>query len=80
TLELHPLNWPRHQLIVCDPLDPEWFEGTERLISKLSSIGIPFDDDLRTSAQGNSKAYTQQIAPRVIDFLAERLERETLRA
>jgi S-formylglutathione hydrolase len=80
TLELHPLNWPRHQLIVCDPLDPEWFEGTERLISKLSSIGIPYDDDLRTSAQGNLKAYTQQIAPRVMDFLAERLERETLRA
>jgi pimeloyl-ACP methyl ester carboxylesterase len=35
TLLLHPLNWPRHQLLMCDPADAEWLEGVERLASKL---------------------------------------------
>lgn len=43
TLHLHPLNWPLYQRIACDPSDPFWFEGCERLASKLSSSGIPFD-------------------------------------
>ncbi len=43
TLHLHPLNWPLYQRIACDPSDPYWFEGCERLASKLSSSGIPFD-------------------------------------
>jgi hypothetical protein len=43
TLHLHPLNWPLYQRIACDPADPYWFEGCERLASKLSSSGIPFD-------------------------------------
>lgn len=80
TLEIHPLNWPRHQLLVCDPADEEWFEGVERLISKLSSTGIPFESDLETSRGGHSWDYFNALAPRVIAFLADKLEQESLRA
>ena len=41
TLHLHPLNWPKHQFICCDPADEYWFEGTDRLAMKLSSMGSP---------------------------------------
>lgn len=43
TLHLHPLNWPLCQRIACHPSDPFWYEGCERLASKLGSSGIPFD-------------------------------------
>lgn len=78
TLELHPLNWPRHQLIVCDPADPEWFDGVERLCSKLSSTGIPFESDLQTSRGGHSWDYFNEMAAPVLQFVADRLEREAL--
>lgn len=73
TLQIHPLNWPRHQMVVCDPADELWFEGAERLASKLFSIGIPFESDLETSTGGRRAEYAQSIAPRCIAFLAERL-------
>lgn len=76
TLLLHPLNWPRHQLILCDPTDAEWFEGVERLLSKLSSTGIPFEADLATSHGGHSWDYFNHVAPVVMQFIAERLLRE----
>ena len=72
-LQIHPLNWPRHQLFVCDPADEEWFEGTERLTMKLSASGIPFESDLKTSHGGHSWEYFNHMAPRVIGFIAERL-------
>lgn len=74
TLHLHPLNWPPHQLFVCDPADPDWYDGCERLASKLVSIGIPFDRDLTTSAGGQSREYTRAMAPRCIEFVARGLE------
>lgn len=74
TLQLHPLNWPRHQLLLCDPADEEWFEGVERLVSKLYSTGIPFESDLSTSAGGHSWEYFNHMAARVIGFVAERVE------
>ncbi|MGD9855208.1 MAG: alpha/beta hydrolase-fold protein [Planctomycetaceae bacterium] len=73
TLHLHPLNWPRHQLIVCDPADRAWYEGAERLASKLSSMGIPFESDLETSAGGHSWEYFRSTAGRCVSFLSERL-------
>jgi S-formylglutathione hydrolase len=75
TLHVHPLNWPQHQLFVSDPADAEWFEGCERLASKLVSIGIPFERDLETSAGGHTWEYFNAMAPRVIEFVAERLQR-----
>ena len=75
TLNLHPLNWPRHQMFVCDPTDADWFEGCERLASKLASMGIPFERDLETEAGGHSWEYFESQAERVIGFVAEKLRR-----
>jgi hypothetical protein len=74
TLRIHPLNWPPHQWFACDPRDPDWFEGCERLASKLSSIGIAFETDLATSISGNRSAYEQLMLPRALEFLLQRLQ------
>jgi len=79
TLQFHPLNWPPHQFITCDPTDPDCFEGTERLASKLSSSGIPYERDLETRAGGHSWDYFNHMAGETMKFLHERLERERLR-
>jgi S-formylglutathione hydrolase len=78
-LQLHPLNWPRHQLLVCDPTDTEWIESAERLGSKLYSTGIPFESDFESSHGGHSWDYFNAMAPRVMDFVAAGLEQESLR-
>jgi hypothetical protein len=78
-LQVHPLNWPRHQFLVCDPADAEWFESAERLTMKLRSIGITFEADLETSAGGHTWDYFNTMAGRVIGFIAERLEQESRR-
>jgi S-formylglutathione hydrolase FrmB len=78
-LKIHPLNWPKHQLLVCDPQDEYWFEGVERLALKLHSSGIPFETDFQTSAGGHSWEYFNAIAPQVVRFLAEALEKESRR-
>ncbi|MGQ0634405.1 MAG: alpha/beta hydrolase-fold protein [Planctomycetaceae bacterium] len=79
TLLIHPLNWPRHQLLLCDPTDEEWFEGVERLASKLSSTGIPFDHDFTTSHGGHSWDYFNHVARPAVQYLHDRLEKERLR-
>lgn len=78
TLHIHPLNWPRHQFFCCDPAD-HWHESAERLQMKLGSLGIPHEADLTTAAGGHSWDYFRAMAPRAIDFVAERLEQERLR-
>ena len=78
-LQIHPLNWPRYQLIVCDPADEEWFESAEKLIMKLSSSGVPFESDLETTAEGHDWSYFDRMAAPVIEFVAERLEAESRR-
>lgn len=79
TLHLHPLNWPRHQLLMCDPADGEWFEGAERLASKLSSTGIPFESDFATTHGGHSWEYFEHVAPRVMQFVRTALDQEKRR-
>jgi len=76
TLHVHPLNWPRHQFLACDPADSLWFEGVDRLAMKLSSMGIPFESDLQTSAGGDAQRYFETMARPVLDFVAQRLEQE----
>ncbi len=76
TLELHPLNWPRNQYILCDPTDEEWIESSERLISKLRSTGIPCEVDLETSNGGHCWEYFNCVAPQVMRYVAEKLEEE----
>lgn len=75
-LHLHPLNWPKHMRFWCDPADPLSFEGTERLLSKLSSTGIPYEADLATTAAGDVWDYCDRVLPEAARFLADRL-RET---
>jgi S-formylglutathione hydrolase len=72
TLHLHPLNWPRHLLLCCDPADVR-FEGTERLASKLYSSGIPFEADFETRGDGTAWGYCERVIPRVARFLGEHL-------
>jgi pimeloyl-ACP methyl ester carboxylesterase len=79
TLHINPLNWPRHQLLMCDPADAACFEGAQRLASKLSSSGIPFTSDLETSHGGHSWRYFSHVAPKVMQFLADALEQEARR-
>jgi pimeloyl-ACP methyl ester carboxylesterase len=79
TLHIHPLNWPRHQFLLCDPEDHEWLDGVERLASKLSSTGIPFELDVSTSHGGHSWKYFDHLAPRVMSYIHERLESESKR-
>jgi len=76
TLNVHPLNWPRHQLLVCDPADIEWFEGVDRLTMKLSSSGIPFESDLQTTNGGHCWEYFEAMAPQIMQFVASRLKQE----
>jgi len=79
TLLLHPLNWPRHQLLTCDPDDADWFEGAQRLASKLHSTGIPFESDFETRHGGHSWEYFNHVAPRVMQFVVNALDQERRR-
>lgn len=74
TLRIHPLNWPPHQWLACDPLDPDWFDGCERLVSKLSSIGIAFEADLQTTAGGDRVVHERLLLPRALEFVVSRLQ------
>jgi S-formylglutathione hydrolase len=69
TLHLHPLNWPKRQFICCDPSDEYWFEGSDRLAMKLSSMGIPYERDLTTTAGGHDWRYFEKMAPFALDFI-----------
>ena len=79
TVRLHPLNWPRNQLLVCDPTDVDWFEGVERLASKLSSSGVPYERDFETRNGGHAWSYFNAMAPQVVKFLHDRLDQESRR-
>jgi S-formylglutathione hydrolase FrmB len=80
TLHIHPLNWPRHQWFACDPTDYRWHESADRLRMKLYSLGVPYEADLETSGGGHSWEYYERMAEPALAFLADRLERERLRA
>ncbi len=79
TLHVHPLNWPRHIWFATDPQDDRWHPSAFKLHTKLASLGIPHECDLETSHGGHSWTYYNYMAPRAIDFIAARLERERLR-
>jgi enterochelin esterase-like enzyme len=72
-LQIHPLNWPRHQFFCCDPADARWHESAERLHMKLWSLGVPHQCDLVTTAGGDRVAYYNAMAGRTIGFLTEGL-------
>jgi S-formylglutathione hydrolase FrmB len=80
TLHIHPLNWPRHQWFACDPSDYRWHDSADRLRMKLYSLGVPYEADLESTGGGHSWTYYETMAEPAVDFIAERLERERLRA
>jgi S-formylglutathione hydrolase len=73
TLHIHPLDWPKHQLLLCDPADYYCFDGVQTLASKLSSTGIPFETDFESTHGGFGWSYANAMAPRVVEFLASHL-------
>jgi pimeloyl-ACP methyl ester carboxylesterase len=78
-LHIHPLNWPRHQFFCCDPADPLWWEGVDRLRMKLASLGVPHECDLETTAGRDGIAYLDKMAEPAMAFINSRLEQERLR-
>lgn len=72
-LNLHPLAWPRHQFLCCDPQDADWFDGCSRLAMKLSSSGILHERDFETSAGGHSWDYFNHMAPTAVEHIAKSL-------
>ena len=79
TLHIHPLNWPRNTWFCCDPADYRWHDSSEKLHMKLGALGIPHEYDGSTSGGGHCFDYYNRMAPRAIDFIAERLEKERRR-
>ena len=73
TLHLHPLNYPKHQLLLCDPADHYCFDGALTLASKLSSTGIIFEEDFQTTHGGYGWKYANAMAPRAISYIASKL-------
>jgi S-formylglutathione hydrolase FrmB len=73
------MNWPRHQLLLCDPDDDDWLDGVERLAGKMSSSGILFESDFETRGGGHSWDYFNAVAPKVIDFLVQAFQKEEFR-
>lgn len=73
TLHIHPLDWPKHQLLLCDPADHYCIDGAMTLASKLSSTGIPFETDFVTTHGGFGWGYANAMAPRVMEFLGQHL-------
>lgn len=78
-LHIHPLNWPRHQLFVCDPADTEWFESSDRLAMKLSSSGISFETDFASSNGGHCWEYFDTMANKVVEFISQGMKAESRR-
>ena len=73
-LHLHPLNYPKHQLLLCDPADAYCFDGVVTLASKLSSTGILFEHDFESSHGGYGWNYANAMAARAIDFIATKMQ------
>ncbi len=77
TLHLHPLNWPLAMRMACDPSDPLWFDGCERLASKLDSSSIPYDRDFTTTTGGNREAYDAAQLRIALEYVREKLPHAT---
>ncbi|MBM4077921.1 MAG: hypothetical protein FJ267_20015 [Planctomycetes bacterium] len=72
-LQIHPLDWPKHQFLMCDPTDLYCFDGTVTLISKLNSTGIPHEVELEIVAGGYGWSFAEAMAIRAIEFVRSRM-------
>lgn len=77
TLHIHPLNWPKQQFFACDPMDPTWYSGNEILASKLSSSGVPYECDLKTSLGGHDWPYFTAMASQALQHIHNALEKSS---
>ncbi|MBD3673185.1 MAG: esterase [Planctomycetaceae bacterium] len=73
-LHLHPLSWPRHQFIACDPADDEWFDSADKLSMKLYSSGIPHEVDFKSTNGGHTWDYFEMMAGKLIGWTHEQLQ------
>jgi S-formylglutathione hydrolase FrmB len=78
-LHVHPLNWPRHQCFASDPDDLHWHDGAVRLHGKLVALGIPHLALLEPRGGGHSVEYYDRVAPDVMRFLLDALDKESRR-
>jgi S-formylglutathione hydrolase FrmB len=78
-LHVHPLNWPRHQCFASDPDDLHWHDGAVRLHGKLVALGIPHLALLEPRGGGHSIDYYDRVAPNVMRFILDALDKESRR-
>jgi S-formylglutathione hydrolase FrmB len=77
-LHVHPSNWPPNVWFACDP-DSPWHRGNDRLHEKLMALGVPHTFDFTTQVCGHSWNYYDHLAPAMLRFIAEGLEKESRR-
>ena len=77
-LHVQPFHWPPYVWFACDP-DSPWLRGNDRLHEKLMALGVPHTFDFTTPACGHSWTYYDRLAPTLIRFAIEGLEKELRR-
>jgi S-formylglutathione hydrolase len=77
-LHVHPSNWPPHIWFACDP-DSPWLRGNDRQHEKLMALGAPHTINFTTQVCGHTWTYCDHMAPALIRFVMEGLEKESRR-
>jgi S-formylglutathione hydrolase FrmB len=77
-LHVQPFDWPPQIWFACDP-DSPWLRGNDRLHEKLMALGIPHTFDFTTKVCGHSWTYYDFLAPAMMRFVMEGLEKESRR-
>jgi len=77
-LHVQPMKWPPHLWFACD-LDSPWLRGNDRLHEKLMALGAPHTIDFTSPACGHSWSYYDRMAPGMMRFMVEGLDRESRR-
>ena len=70
--------WPPYVWFGCDP-DSPWFRGNDRLHEKLTAMGVPHTTDFTPHTGGHSWTYYDSLAPALVRFAVEALEKEARR-
>jgi pimeloyl-ACP methyl ester carboxylesterase len=78
-MHVHPGDFPPHLFFCIDPGDANWARGAQRLHEKLNALGVPHEIDLATRAGEHTWEYFNHMADPTVRFLANGLERESLR-
>jgi S-formylglutathione hydrolase len=74
-LQIDAHAWPPYVWFACDP-DSPWFRGNDRLHEKLSAMGVPHEVDFTSRACGHSWTYYDELAPALVRFVTDSLEKE----